>query len=89
MFHGIGRPCATNFSEIVKKGAEHMFSMFWASFSMYPYKSFQLLPKLTFNFMEGWKLCTALCLMTILKTCFEKKKLATRDFDPCFGNELN
>ena len=56
--------------------------------------NFNLLPKSTFNFMEGRKLCTAfvswfhvhICV-TMLKTCFEKKKLATRDYEPRFGNE--
>ena len=33
---------------------------------------FNLLPKSTFNFMEGQKLCTAFVSVTILKTC-EKK----------------
>ena len=44
--------------------------------------------------MEGRKLCAAFVYqfrvdisVTILKTCFEKKKLATRDFQPRFGNE--
>ena len=46
--------------------------------------------------MEGRKLCTAFVSrfgvhisVTILKACFEKKKLATRDFEPRFGKELN
>ena len=46
--------------------------------------------------MEARKLCAAFVSrfrvhisVTILKTCFEKKKLATRDFEPRFGNELN
>ena len=64
---------ATNFSEIIKKGAEHMLScsgclFFHASLQI----DFNLLPKSTFNFMEGRKLCTAFVSVTILKTC-EKK----------------
>ena len=48
---------------------------------------FNLQPKSTFNFMEGRKLCIA-----FVSDHFEnllEQKLATRDFESRFGNELN
>ena len=73
IFQGPGRPFATNFSEIVKKGAEHMFSCSGCLFFHVSLQiDFNLLPKSTFNLMEGGKLCTAFVSVTILKTC-EKK----------------
>ena len=73
IFHCPGRPCATNFSEIVKKGAEHMLSCSGCLFFHVSLQiDFNLLPKSTFNFMEGRKLCTAFVSVTILKTCKKK-----------------
>ena len=73
IFHSPGQPFATNFSEIVKKGAEYMFSCSGCLFFHVSLQiDFNLLPKSTFNFMEGRKLCTAFVCVTILKTC-EKK----------------